>query len=260
MQAGEYITERLMVGIIKNICAERGIVFASLSDDWVLELSKNDMIRRVIGYNFSLNDAVAASIAKDKVATHLVLNRAGVPSVPHALLRPKVSEVQRKAIKEWQKIVVKPLEGTSGYGVKLVGDASEAVAWVEATEIPAWAASPFIDIKREMRFVLLDQQPLIVFEKQAVTIDGLKMFNLGQGAAPKNFTPSVELLELAARAQSALGLRICAVDIVESLAGETMVLEVNSGFMMEHYMRSSPEHMQQAVEAYNNIITAVMEE
>lgn len=261
MQTGEYITHRLMVDIIKRICAERGISFTSLSDDWLLELKKDGKTQRVVGYSFSINDSVAALIAKDKVATHIVLQRAGIPSVPHALLRPKVSDKQKAAIQDFGKIVVKPLEGTSGSGVKLVAGPDEAVEWVESTEIPAWAAAPFVDIKREMRFVLLDQKPLIVYEKQAAAVeDGLKMFNLGKGALPKDIEPGAELLALATRAQAALGLRLSAVDIIETAAGEYQVLEINSGFMMEHYMRVSSENYQKAAEAYNKIITAVMEE
>ncbi len=260
MQDGEFITHRLMVEIIRNICIERGITFTSLSDDWLLELTKGDITKRIIGYSFSVNDAVAASIAKDKVATHLLLRKAGIPSVPHALLRPPVSDEQRKAIEGWSPVVVKPLEGTSGHGVKLVNNANEAVSWVESTQVPAWAASPFIDIKREIRFILLDQKLLVGFEKQAVLVDGLKMYNLGQGAIPKDITPSDELVQLAMRAQAALGLRLCAVDIIETSEGNYQVLEINSGFMLEHYMRASAENMQQSVQVYMTILSAVMGE
>ena len=259
MQNGEFITNRLMVGIIRSICQERGIGFSSMSDDWILELIKDKKIKRVIGYNFSLNDAVSAAIAKDKVATHVILKEAAIPSVPHVLLRPKVSTAQKQAIEQWQNIVVKPLEGTSGEGVKLVKDPEEAVEWVESTGISAWAASPFIDVLRELRFVLLDQEPLVVFEKQAVIIDGLKMFNLGKGATSKDIEPSTDLVRLAAEAQAALGLRLSAVDIVEAIDGTYQVLEVNSGFMMEHYMRASDENYKTAIRAYNRIVSAVME-
>lgn len=259
MQTGEYIAHRLMVEIIRAICLERGITFTSLSDDWILELEKNRKIKRVVGYSFSVNDSVSALIAKDKVAAHLLLKKAGVPSVPHFLLRPRVSDAQKNAIQNFGIMVVKPLDGTGGHGVKLVGSPEEAVAWVESTDLSAWAAAPFVDIKREIRFVLLDQKPLIVYEKQAVIIEGLKMFNLGKGASPKDIVPSNELLQLAADAQSALGLRLSAVDIVETMSGEYQVLEINSGFMMEHYMRVSEENYQNAVKAYNKIIDSVME-
>lgn len=258
MQTGEYITHRLMVQIIHDICDERGIDFTSLSDDWLLELTKDGVTKRVLGYKFSLNDSVASSIAGDKVATHLLLKRAGLASVPHVLLRPKVTEEQKAPLRQWNGIVVKPLDGSGGHGVKLCSSADEAVAWIESTDHPAWAAAPFIDIAREIRMVLLDQKPLIVYEKQAVMVDGLKMFNLGMGAEPKEFVPDGPLLDLAARAQTTLGLRLSAVDVVETATGERMVLEVNSGFMMEHYTRFSPENKQHAIEAYTQIVDAVM--
>lgn len=258
MQPGEYITHRLMVEVIKNICAEHGITFTSLSDDWVLELTKEGKTKRIIGYSFSLNNSVSALIAKDKVATHLLLEKTGIPSVPHFLLRPKVSGIQKEAIKSFDKMVVKPLDGTGGHDVKLVGSPTEAVEWVESTNIPAWAAAPFIDIKREIRFVLLDGNPLIVYEKEATIIDGLKMFNLGKGASPKNIIASTELVSLASQAQAVIGTRLSAVDIVETAKGDYKVLEINSGFMMEHYMRASEENYQNAIKAYTTIVIAVM--
>lgn len=260
MQTGQFIKDRLMVGIIRDICAERGIGFTSLSDDWLLELTKDGKTRRVLGYKFSLNDAVASSISGDKVAAHLLLDRADIPSVPHVLLRPKVSDEQKAPLREWDKIVVKPLDGSGGYGVKLFSDSDKAIEWIESTDYPAWAAAPFFDIKREIRLVLLDQRLLLAHEKQAVMIDGLKMFNLGLGAMPKDLVPDDELLALATRAQVALGLRLSAVDIVETMSGERMVLEINSGFMVENYMRFSPEHKQRGIEAYKQIIDAVMAE
>ena len=259
MQLGEYIVDRWMVGIIKDICAERGITFTSLSDGWLLELQKGDIVRRVIGYKFSLNDAVAAAASGDKVAAHLLLAQAGVPSVPHVLLRPKVSEAQKRPLRAWGNVVVKPLDGSGGYGVRLCADADEAAAWVESTGHPAWAAAPFIDITREIRIVVLDRKVLIAYEKQPVIRDGLKMFNLGLGGVPNDIAPDDELLDIAVNAQKALGLRLCAVDVVESTSGERQVLEVNSGFMMEHYMRFSLENKQRTVEIYEQIIDAVME-
>jgi len=259
MQTGEYISNRATVAIIRDICNKKNISFNSLSDEWLLELSKDGKLRRILGYKFTLNDSVSSSIAGDKVATYILLDRAGLPSVPHTLLRPKVTDEQKKPLMEWKKIVVKPLDGSGGHGVRLFANKNEAIRWIESTSHPAWAAAPFIDIKREVRIVLLDAEPLIVYEKQPVTIDGLKMFNLGLGATPIDLLPDPSLITLAAQAQLALGLRLCAVDVVETATGERMVLELNSGFMMEHYIQFSDKNKQRAVDAYNKIIKAVME-
>lgn len=258
MKTGEYISDRLVVNIIKDICAEQGFGFTSLSDGWLIEISSGSKTKRVLGYKFSLNDSVSSSIAGDKVAAHLLLARAGVPNVEHVLLRPKVSEQQKQPLLDWDRLVVKPLDGSGGHGVRLFDDADSAVAWIESTSHPAWAAAPYIDIEREIRIVMLDGEPLITYGKQAVLVDGLKMFNLGVGATPQDITPDEDLLALARQAQQALGLRLSAVDVAETTSGERLVLEVNSGFMMEHYMRHSEDNRLRGVRAYNKIIKAVM--
>ena len=260
MQIGEYIVDRWMVSIIKDICTKRDMQFQSFSNGWVLEMASGDSKHRVIGYQFDINNAVASQIAKDKVAAHLILENNDVPSVAHALLRPKVNDAQRQAIASWNDLVVKPLDGSGGHYVRRFSNSDAAIEWIESTDISAWAAAPFVDIAREIRMIMLDGTPLIVYEKEPVLKDNLKMFNLGLGAAPRDITPDDELQRIASSAQKALGLRLSAVDIAETSSGERRVLEVNSGFMMEHYMRASPENKQRTIEAYNKIIDAVMEE
>ena len=44
------------------------------------------------------------------------------------------------------------------------------------------------------------------------------------------------LFELARRAADALGLRLCAVDVIETTDGRPIVLEVNAGLMLERYV------------------------
>lgn len=256
---GEFIVDRWLVKIVRDICAERGIEFHDYSEGWLLELRKGGQVRRILGYRFALNDSVAAGIAQDKVATHEVLKLAGLPSVPHTLLRTKVSPVHREVLTAWDKVVVKPLSGTSGHGVRLFDNADTAIDWIESTTINAWAASPFVAIEREIRVIMLDQKPLIVYEKLPVVVHNLPMFNLGQGATPRDMTPDEELLQLAARAQETLGLRLSTVDIVETVSGERQVLEINDGVMMENYARFSSENKQRTIQTYGAIIDAMMQ-
>lgn len=258
MQDGEFIVDRWMVSMLRDICQARGITFAAYSDDWLLELRVGDTVRRVLGYRFSLNDSVAASIAQDKVATYQVLAKAGIPAVTHVLVRTKVSHADRKVMAGWKKIVIKPLTGTSGHGVQLFTNVDEAAEHIEQSTILAWAAAPFVDIKREVRVIMLDGKPLITYEKQPVTIRGLKMFNLGLGATPNDIEPSEEFVELARNAQKELGLRLSTVDIVEDADGNVRVMEVNDSIMMEHYARYSPENKQRAASVYGAVVDAMM--
>lgn len=259
MEQGEYIVDRWMVQILRDICAERGISFDSYSDDWLLELASNNTTHRVFGYRFDLNDSVSASIAQDKVATYQVLSKANIPAVPHVLVRTKVSHADHTVMGDWQKVVIKPLVGTSGHGVHLFDDINAAATHIEESPIAAWAAAPFVDIIREIRVILLDGAPLLIYEKQPVTIHGLKMFNLGLGATPKDIEISDELLQLAISAQKELGLRLSTIDIVEDETGRSHVLEINDSIMMEHYARHSPENKWRAVSVYDAIVDAMLE-
>lgn len=245
--------------MLRDVCAERGVSFDSYSDDWLLELTSNGAAHRVFGYRFDLNDSVSASIAQDKVATYQVLAKAGIAAVPHVLVRTKVSHADRKVMGNWQKVVIKPLVGTSGHGVQLFGDIDVAVAHIEESPIVAWAAAPFVDIIREIRVILLDGAPLLVYEKQPVTIRGLKMFNLGLGATPKDIEIDDKLLQLAMDAQEELGLRLSTIDIVEDETGKSRVLEINDSIMMEHYARHSLENKQRAMQVYGAIVDSILE-
>ena len=254
MQTGEVIVKRRLVALIREISQQSGIDFSTYSDDWVIELEKSGVKNRILGYKFSLNDAVAAAIADDKVAAHQILDRSGVDSLPHVLLRSPFSGQKLQEFERWGEIVVKPLDGSGGYGVKKFADTNLALDWLASTGHPAWAVSPYVDIAREIRIVMLDGRDLLAYEKRPVMIDGLKMFNLGRGATPVGITPTDDLLQLAASAQRALGLRLSSVDIIETADGKLMVLEVNSGIMMEHYLRLSDEHYRRAVKVYQAII------
>ncbi|TAK37122.1 MAG: hypothetical protein EPO30_11115 [Lysobacteraceae bacterium] len=125
---------------------------------------------------------------------------------------------------------------------------------VESSTIQAWAAAPYVNIVSETRVILLDGECLLAYKKEAVDANGLKMFNLGLGARAIDIVPDDELLQLARVAQSVLGLRLCAVDIVERADGVSQVLEVNDGIMVENYARQSDANKQRALGIYAQIV------
>ncbi|MEO6109706.1 MAG: ATP-grasp domain-containing protein [Candidatus Saccharimonadales bacterium] len=258
MPIGEYIKDRWIVKTIKNICQVLGIEYASYSDNWLLELTKNEVTHRIIGYKFDLNNGVAALSSEDKVVAYTILSAHNVPAIPHALARTKVISYSQWQQNGWHDIVVKPLAGTSGHNVQLFHSESEAAEWIESQDSDAWAVSPFVNIKREIRLIVLKNEILLTYEKEAVTINGLRMFNLGLGATPKNTVVSEEINALAKKAFNALDLQLGAVDIVELEDGRLMVLEVNDGVMMEHYARASKENEDNAYAVYKAIISEVM--
>lgn len=257
MQTGDYITDRWLVEALTQICESYAIELRTYSDNWILELRKNDTVARIVGYKFSLNDSAAAQLAQDKVGTFQVLQAADIAAVPHILLRTKAGETSTHSA--WHDVVLKPLTGTSGHMVTAYDSEQTARAAANSSSVEAWTLSPRLNILRETRVILLDGDVLLSYEKRAVATDGLKMFNLGQGAIPLDVDLGEKITHLAQRAQLTLGLRLCAVDIVELETGEVMVMEVNDGLMMEHYSRHSRNNMQRAYAVYEKITKTMME-
>lgn len=245
--------------MIRNISRELGIRFQTFSDDWVLELERAGEVHRMIGYQFDLNNAASAHIAQDKVAAYQVMISRDIPAAAHFLLRTKAGDVQWRTVEWADGVVVKPLLGTGGHGVKLFYSEEDAKREVNESGIDAWAASPLLDAGREVRLILLDDQLLLSYQKQPVVRDGLKFFNLSQGATPAPYDPEPKVRQLAQAAQQALGLRICAVDLLQLNNGEWIVLEINSGFMMENYARVSPENKQRTVDLYRQIVNRLFD-
>lgn len=257
MATGEYIKDRWLVKALRHICDEQSITLTSFSDDWLFELSRANVTRRILGYKFDLNSGVAAQTTEDKVASSMVLAAHKVPAVPHTLVRTK-STIYNWQNTDWQKVVVKPLVGSGGIGVKLFQNQDQAGEWMNIQTTDGWAVSPFVSIKREVRLIVLDGEVLLAYEKHPVMIDSLLMFNLGLGATPDKITPSNELQSLAKKACNVLALRLAAVDIIELENGELSVMEVNDGIMMEHYALVSDEYEQDALKVYSTIISTMM--
>lgn len=258
MQSGQYIVDRLMVQMVREICDERNIKLHTFSDNWLMELKKSDQTARIFGYKFSLNDSAASSIAQDKVAAYQLLDYYKVSAVPHYLIRTKANETNWKA-RHWPNgMVIKPLTGTSGHAVRRFENTQDAEEWIAEQGIEAWAVAPYFDIAREIRVIMLDQNVLLTYEKQPAIIDDFKWFNLGKGAVPAEYALSETQRLLAVKAQQALGLRLAAIDIIELNSGEQMVLEVNDGIMMENYARISNKNRVVAKEIYTLIIDVML--
>lgn len=262
MTSGEFIIDRWMEGMIADICRVNGISHQTFSNGWVHLLEKNGVVRTICGYKTDLNSAGGSEIASDKVACFEILASQGVKAVSHTLLRMHPSDGSftwyHPPVKD---MVVKPLDGTGGRHVHRFDTQDGVESWCSRQQgIFAWAVSPFYDIKREIRMIMCDNQVLLSYAKLKPMSDGegLPFFNLGHGATAEDIVASELHTTLARGSMKALGLRLAAVDLIETMSGETQVLEVNSGFMMEHYMRSSPARQQKGYELYEKIITTMM--
>lgn len=180
-------SQRIFVQAIKTYCAEHGLAVDVRADGWLVVMQDGARRKLAFGYDLGLNSAVAHRIANDKSATSDVLALSGIPCVPHTLflnpelhafVPPRGSWEAMLALLQQSPdgVVVKPNEGTSGKSVFWVR--SKPALELAVTRIfsaqTALVVSPYLDIEDEVRVVVLDGQPLIVYAKDrpAVTGDG----------------------------------------------------------------------------------------
>ncbi|UWU85073.1 RimK-like protein [Bradyrhizobium yuanmingense] len=253
--------ERIFVQAIRRYCAETGIAVDVRSDGWLIAMRRGPRRRFAFGYDIGLNSAIAHRLANDKSATAEALTLAEVPCVPHRLfLNPKLGVHVAGA--DWregmlaqlaqnpQGVVVKPNEGTSGRSVFKV--TTEAELDRAASEVFSMSTglviSPFVAIEEEVRVVLLDDMPLVVYSKQRGSD---WRHNLDAGAKPvllEDGEVRAACAKLAIDAACAISIVFASIDVVR-VNGEWKVLEINSGVMMEALGKLHPELVQATYDA-----------
>lgn len=253
--------ERIFVQAIRHYGARHGIDVDVRAGGWLIAMRRGEMRRFAFGYDIGLNSAIAHRLANDKSATSEALSLASVPCIPHHLfLNPKlgrnvVGPAWRDAMRELlhahsQGVVVKPNEGTSGRSVfKVMTEAELDHAIGEVFSMSTGLViSPYVAIEDEVRVVLLDDVPLVVYSKQRGTD---WRHNLDAGAKPvllEDGEVRTACVKLAIDAARAIGIRFASIDVVR-VDGDWRVLEINSGVMMEALGKLHPELAQATYDA-----------
>jgi glutathione synthase/RimK-type ligase-like ATP-grasp enzyme len=180
--------ERTFVAAVQRYCAENGIVVETRSQGWLMVMQKGLRRRLTYGYDVGLNSAVTHRIANDKAATAELLTMNGIACVAHAFFPSPALNEYVAPHGSWDAmlghlaqnpdgIVVKPNEGTSGNLVFKVHERralERAVSEIFSLNLNL-AISPYLEIKNEVRVILLDDLPLMVYSKSrpAITGDGV---------------------------------------------------------------------------------------
>ena len=178
-------SRRIFVNAVQKYCADNGITVETRSQGWLMVMQKGSRRHFAYGYDVGLNSAVTHRIANDKAATAEVLEMDGIACVPHAFFPgPALSEYVPPA-GSWQAmlgllkhhpdgIVIKPNEGTSGNLVFKVQDKAaleRTVSKIFSLNLNL-AISPYLEIKNEVRVILVDYDPVIVYSKSRPSIVG----------------------------------------------------------------------------------------
>lgn len=178
-------SQRTFVDAVKRYCARHGIAVEVRSQGWLLILQRGQERHFALGYDLGLNSAVAHRIANDKAATAEVLEICGVPCIPHTLfLSPKLSEyipptgsweaMLRLLNESPEGIVVKPNEGTGGNSVfkVLTKPKLELAVNTIFSSNRSLSISPYLKIEDEVRVVLVDYVPVVVYSKNRASVVG----------------------------------------------------------------------------------------
>jgi glutathione synthase/RimK-type ligase-like ATP-grasp enzyme len=268
MEIDKYSAERLLSNVVKRYCQTNGIKFEAFSDDWIIKLHTKNGYKYIIGFCLDINNGAAQEVAKDKVATYQVLNNANIPAVPHHLLRAisgKVLSIENleQTYSGTKKILLKPLRGESGqeiYACQSVNDALE-IALKEPTN--AWALSPQLELVNEYRCLVLNDEPILIYRKSdPSTQKNVRYFNLSKGAKANKLYEDDPLYEqlsaISISSAKTIGLKCLSVDVVQLTNGELRVLEVNGSASLEQYAKQSDEHKETAIQAYTQILKAML--
>lgn len=291
--------------------------FNTYSHEWIIEINKSsknpisaltDRTMRVFGYTFPINDASAVEICKDKPACSEILYQKKVPCIPHKLfINPSLEHYTEDkgiftslfeyASEIHYPLVVKVKDGSGGNDVFLAPNNRE----LEKAAITLFSKgrdiclSPYYDIIKEFRVIVLDGSIQIIFNKirpcligngkdsfldlltnfikeknyeikpsellnekinfNKIIKDGETVHlnwkhNLGLGSIPEIISEEHEiyltLRNLAVEASQAVGIHFGSVDIVQIKDFENTcnykVLEINSGVMMENFIKFYKEN------------------
>ncbi|WP_454633496.1 ATP-grasp domain-containing protein [Bradyrhizobium cenepequi] len=178
-------SQRIFVDAVTRYCLARNITVEVRSDGWLIAMRSGERRHLAFAYDVGLNSATAHQIANDKAATADVLQCSGVPCIPHTLfLGPKLA-AYAPAAGSWETmlrllaenprgLVAKPNEGTSGDGVFRVTTkpALELAVGRILAAYPSLAISPYVEIEDEVRVVLIDDRPVVVYSKERPFVVG----------------------------------------------------------------------------------------
>lgn len=170
------------------------------------------------------NDAKAIERTVDKAMTSFLLHQAGIKTPPtwvcesrqaaHAVIK------QQQAIMK-QELVIKPLFGSQGQGVRLV-DESLPLPMDKHVDGVFYLQS-FVKATHDYRVFVVNNKAIAAMRRSG---EGW-LHNVALGAKCEAID-AADILELAVQAAKAMDIAYCGVDIIRGEDGMLYVLEVNS--------------------------------
>jgi len=177
-----------------------------------------------------INSYSAFELSEDKLQTSFTLKRHGITSTDFRLCHRDDTKDLRKFIREWKKMVYKPVDGWGGVGLTKI-ESEEAldmlIPFLNQTDLRFLYLEKFIDYDNsDFRVDIVDGEFISCYGRKAPK-DSWKT-NVTSGGSVFLREADDELVQIAKRAAKATGLDIAGVDIIyDRQKEEYVVLEVN---------------------------------
>ncbi|PRP97402.1 Ribosomal protein S6 modification protein [Enhygromyxa salina] len=176
-----------------------------------------------------LNTAESVRTTLDKYRTQMVLERHGVP-VPDFMLISRDNVEAVRDLVDARPHIIKPRLGSFGVGITRVANHDQLVDIVDYSEHPSHFVEAFIESTPD-RFIgvnVVGDQVVAAYGKEVAKFRGWKVMDRHRrGGGMFSRQPTPEQRRIAIAAARATGLDFAGVDIIESKAGESFVVDVN---------------------------------
>ncbi len=177
------------------------------------------------------NSAKAIERTVDKAMTSFLLHQQGIAS-PNTWVcesRAQAQAIVQQEIQDKQKIVIKPLFGSQGKGVRILDASTPFPVPMQEHVDGVYYLQQFIESSQVNRW---HDTRVFVINNKAVA--AMKRFgktwvnNVANGGRCEVVAPTGEIVELALQASKTLDMDYCGVDVITDAEGQHYVLEVNS--------------------------------
>lgn len=174
-----------------------------------------------------VNTARAVELCVDKAATSFALGIAGIPTPPTWTVQSEAAarQIVRRECGRGP-LVLKPLFGAQGFGLKLVRREADLPPWEEVEGV--YYLQRFVAVERDgfrdIRLFVSHGEVIASMTRHA----SHWITNVKLGARPEPFEPDAEAIDLALRSAAAVGADFAGVDMIRDAADRLQVLEVNS--------------------------------
>ncbi len=171
------------------------------------------------------NDGRAIERTVDKAMTSFLLHQAGI-ATPHTWVcesRRQAHSVIQAETKNNQQLVIKPLFGSQGQGVRLIDARTALPLPMDSFVDGVFYLQTFIEAPHDYRVFVVNNRAIAAMRRSGADW----LHNVAQGAQCEASDES-DVMNLAVQAAKVLDIAYCGIDIIRDREGELWVLEVNS--------------------------------